>query len=295
MKKTTFLGLFLLFLSSCSQEESSLPLVEIQKAPNYEMNDIIEFSYENEFYSSKCFNNSDTIIIQDENVKRVYDKIMQNEERHLVIEDDSIFTFYDNFEEYNKNASLLRSTRVSAGRGDNSRPGSTPDNNGDVTPLYLYVEAQFANHYDTFLGSPTLIKFPTPNLIIRKKYDYRQIAPRRNSIKELLVHQIPNLSKYNLNDKISWANIYVAVGGTTSDTRKLNVGADFILYDHADYVGDLIGGVAGVSCDPNNPIKAGSEISNSQEVKVKFGRDGAGNSTNDRASSLKVFLKLQAK
>lgn len=295
MKKQLFLALSLLFLCSCSQEDTSFDQVESQKVPNYEMNDILEFSYKNELYSSKCFDNGDTLIIQDENVRGIYNRIMQNEERHLVVENDSVFTFYDSFDDFTKDGNSLRSSRGSSDRTGNSssnRPGSTNDRTEyeDIKFQYFHIEVQLANHYPTFLNSPNLIMHPSPDLTFIKKGDLSTFSTSRNGKEyaELTLFQIPKLSKYGLNDRISWASIYIATSDANPQSNY-SAKASFQLYEHIDYGGvHLIGGFANVS------PKEGEVVSDSQEVKVKFGRDGAGNNTNDRASSLKVFLKLNA-
>lgn len=263
MKHLFFLMLCMFVFSSCSQsddfilDDENVEAVDVKKQLKP-----IEFTYKGKLYNSEYYEKGDSIIILDQDVQDVYNKLGEMEDRLAVVDENNRVTYYDNEEEYlsvKKSEPQLRTTET--------RP-------------YHRVYIRLYKNVNTLYN-------PTTTMLVESKYYLRNrgIASGENVLLEY-----PDLRVHNHNDNISLAKVGLYIGNMTPD---YNFRGEAILemYEHLNYTGEYCAGWASAAWnDKQNAMKQGVEVGETYEIRVKARKKSNGDSFNDIISSLKIRL-----
>ncbi|MDU1904445.1 MAG: hypothetical protein E6772_06630 [Dysgonomonas sp.] len=114
MKKITSAIFFLcvLFIYSCSNEDSIMPLEEIEMKKEITDN-TINFMYKEKLYSSTYhFTPDSLIILHDLESNRVYQQLGSNPDLSVVVKENGLLEYYDSYQDYQNSLSLELNLRT---------------------------------------------------------------------------------------------------------------------------------------------------------------------------------------
>lgn len=98
----------LLFLASCSNDDLNL---EKNERVETEQNESIEFMYKGKLYSSTYFSTQDSLIILNDKIaNEVYQNLGLNPTLAVVINENGVLTYYDNYDEFLSLSALTQPT-----------------------------------------------------------------------------------------------------------------------------------------------------------------------------------------
>lgn len=277
--KHLFLLLLVILVTACSNDDDPITNNSLSNDPKLEYElDTLKFTYKNKLYSSPFYWNNDSIVIVDKNIQYIHNELKQNQNLFTFIDSDNVVTYFDSESEYQENEKtriLLRS-------------------NGTTLP-YFRIVARLYRHYHNLVNDP-----PTTSLLIQRKF----IIPNSRYPKEWkssTIIEVPNLGVYNLDNKLTLANITMYWGNMTIDNFYAGR-AEILMYEGLNYLGEYCSGSADANIDGPNikkgnirNMKVGEESQGSKKIPLKSEKKKNGSNFNDIVSSLKIrisYLKI---